>query len=354
MQVGFKQHSDFVNERAREWFSLMQSGSVRDEQKADFELWLASDEAHRDAYEQLEIIWRDIAILATAEEGAGLRQSTDEQELDSFFASIGKAIKGFVGKLGLVDDGFAFLPQFGLTVASVAIVIAVFSLSQTQNTDIKIYTSGLGEMKSIRLDDGSEITLAAKSRIRAWSTSDERRIVLESGQAFFVVSKDPGRPFLVDANNTQIKVVGTQFDVHLGRARTRVAVLEGIVDVRSTAESAASTLPAPKRLTAGQQITQRSETEFLAVQSITEAELGAWRSGRLIYRNAKLADVLADANRYYDGDIVLAPGVSGEMKVTATVRTDEIRFLPDMLAQSLPITVKKTPAGRVLIEAKNP
>ncbi len=231
MQSGFKQHSEEINEQARAWFSLMQSGSVREEQKALFEAWREDADAHRDAYEQLEIIWRDMAVLAHSEEGGALNRSVDEEVFDSFFVSTGKKFKALLGKFGLAEEGLNFLPQASLAIASVTIVIAVFSLSQSRSTDIQIYSTAMGEMKTINLDDGSEITLGAKSRMRAWASEDERRIVLESGQAFFDVAKDSARPFLVDANNTRVRVVGTQFDVHLGVERTRVAVLEGIVDV---------------------------------------------------------------------------------------------------------------------------
>ena len=69
----------------------------------------------------------------------------------------------------------------------------------------------------------------------------------------------------------------------------------------------------------------------------------------MVYRNASLVDVIGDANRYFDGTISLEAGELSDMRVTLALRTSQVEFLPDMLAQTLPITVRKTDGDRIVL-----
>ena len=106
----------------------------------------------------------------------------------------------------------------------------------------------------------------------------------------------------MNADLLSVQVVGTQFDVRKRYKGVSVSVLEGIVNVIDAEES---TQPdtALVRLTAGQRVVKSLDHSISNIQAVAEGELGAWRTGRLIYRNANLIDVLSDASRYYEGSI---------------------------------------------------
>ena len=76
------------------------------------------------------------------------------------------------------------------------------------------YSTGIGEQRSLALEDGSSIKLNAMSRIRVRFTATRRDIELIEGQAFFRVAKDKTRPFIVESKGTQVRAVGTEFDVY--------------------------------------------------------------------------------------------------------------------------------------------
>ena len=69
------------------------------------------------------------------------------------------------------------------------------------------------------------------------------------------------------------------------------------------------------------------------------SDAGAWRMGRLVYRDISLANIVADAGRYIDGKIVLQSDDLADVKVTMTLRTDQVDQLPQMLSQTLPLEV---------------
>lgn len=319
---------ELINNEAREWFTLMQSGSVSEIEQQQLQEWLQADSAHQTAYRQYEMIWQDLNDLASTKELTALQRSVKPSLLEIVrdkFHSIISGARTLNPK-----------SQFGFAMASVAILAIVVISFQPEKIAMQNFSTTTGEVKQFTLEDGSEITLGAKSELKAWATKKERHIILVSGQAFFKVAKNPQRPFWVDAGETKVRVVGTQFDVRKGSDRTRVAVLEGIVNV-----SSATKTTTPVVLTAGQQVTRLNEGTFEAVNSISVSELESWRNGRLIYLRASLADVVADANRYFNNSISLGSKNLANLKVTAAVSTNQMDALTDMLASSLPVVLHR-------------
>ena len=84
---------------------------------------------------------------------------------------------------------------------------------------------------------------------------------------------------------------------------------------------------------------QSPDRAFESVLAVPGSDLapGVWV--RLIYRDISLADVVADAGRYFEGKILLQSDDLADVKVTVTLRTDQVGQLPQMLAQTLPLQV---------------
>ncbi len=345
MKMKFGKHSDSINAEAADWFTLVESGCATEQQRRQLEEWLAIGNEHRDAYQQLSVIWADLAELSGSEEGASLRQSVEKGSISRFFAELGASAQHLLGNFGL-------RPQLALALSTVAIICSILYLSQPMLTSVEVYATRIGEIKTITLIDGSQVTLGANSAIEAWSDDSGRHVVLNAGQAFFVVTTDPERPFWVEAEDTRVKVVGTKFDVRNSQDRVRVAVLEGVVNVAPvTGTEGAGNTPVVV-LRAGQQVIKPRANDFQPVKPISEHELSAWRRGRLVYLDASIVDVIGDANRYFDGTIVLEGGDLSDLRVTAAIRTDQVAFLPDMLAQSLPIVVQKSGDNRIVLSPR--
>jgi len=331
-----------TDNEAREWFTLMQSGSVSEAERAQCNAWLQANSAHAQAYRHYEIIWQDLGDLKNTAEYPALQKSVKNSFADKFHRAIGSVISGL--------KNLSPQSQFGLALASIALVCVVIVVRPAEKISVEEFATTTGEVKQLTLADGSQVTLGAKSQMKAWATKAERHVELVSGQAFFKVTKNPERPFLVDAGETNVRVVGTQFDVRRGLDRTRVAVLEGIVKVSTTTKTAAST---PVVLTAGQQVTRMNDGHFEAVNPISVSELESWRNGRLIYLRASLADVVADANRYFNGTISLGSKSLADLKVTAAVSTNQMDSLTDMLSKSLPVELRKDAHNNIVIVARD-
>ena len=132
-----------------------------------------------------------------------------------------------------------------MSVVFVALVGAFLFNSVNLNEDAQKpllveHKTRIGEFRTVTLSDFSRVTLNTNSRISvAYNEQSEiRRIHLLQGEAFFDVAKDPLRPFVVNVNGKEIRVVGTAFNVKSNSGYLEVLVKEGIVDFVDLSKSA--------------------------------------------------------------------------------------------------------------------
>ena len=354
MSMKFTKIPEPINQQARDWYTLMQSSEVTEQDRQQLADWLSEDTSHNEAYQQVEAIWQGLGEMASSSQAEALQRSLLEQNsVQRIFAAVINSPLRLFNKVGF--QAVRYQRRYVMAFM-VAVLAVMFLLPETvQEVDIieEHYATRVGEIERITLADGSEVVLGAKSEINTRITSVGRFVELVNGEAFFDVATDPGRPFRVSVNDISVQVVGTQFNVRKRLSGVSVAVEEGVVNVaKATLEAANAAAQTPLVLTAGQQVVKPKGKAFESVKAISAVELGAWRNGRLIYRNTNLIDVISDANRYFDGSISLQAAALAKLKVTATLRTDQVALLPDMLSQSLPIVVRRNTGNCIVLERK--
>ncbi|HEY8508031.1 MAG TPA: FecR domain-containing protein [Steroidobacteraceae bacterium] len=160
-------------------------------------------------------------------------------------------------------------------------------------TEPSAYTTGVGEQRSAKLEDGSFIYLNTDSKVEVAFSTAARNIRLVRGEALFVVEKDPSRPFTVSAGDATVRAVGTQFNVRRRDRGAEVAVIEGAVEV-TVVEQAES--PAQKLIAGEEAHVVHGKIEPRRRQAMEEVL--AWRQRRLVFHDARLADVAEEFNRY--------------------------------------------------------
>lgn len=164
------------------------------------------------------------------------------------------------------------------------------------------YATPVGEQRAIALDDGSVISLNARSSLRVDFSSGARDIYLKDGQALFSVAHDPARPFRVHVNGSVVQALGTKFDVRRLSERTEVAVLEGRVqvgrDLGSTSATSLEKLVARTQLGEGQALSISSTGEISAPAPVDVSEMSAWRQRRLVFRDRPLGEIVEEFQRY--------------------------------------------------------
>lgn len=158
----------------------------------------------------------------------------------------------------------------------------------------RAYRTGLGEQRLIVLEDGSRVRLDTDTILRVKFRPRDRGVVLERGQAYFEVAPDPARPFRVRSAWTEVRAVGTAFDVRRGADTVRVILVSGRVQVRRVDATAATGWA----LTPGQQIDVGPRPGAVRRRAVEARSETSWISGRLVFRGEALEAAIAEVNRY--------------------------------------------------------
>ena len=195
----------------------------------------------------------------------------------------------------------------------------------------QVFESPFAAQRQVRLPDGSQLTLDRDSRISIAFTPGRRNVTLERGRAFFAVSKNKARPFVVKAGNLSATAVGTAFAVSRRGASRIVTTTEGLVRVETGAPlrdgSHSAMVPAGMKL-----LQANGHASLAPVEADNET---AWRNGRIVFSARCLASVVGEMNPYGKVHLQVDPGAARQA-VSGVFDLDRARTLTDALeAQGL-------------------
>lgn len=160
-------------------------------------------------------------------------------------------------------------------------------------------TTPLGGQYKIILPDGSKAWLNAGSSLKFPATfaKSERRVEL-SGEAYFEIMHNAAKPFLVSANGSEIKVLGTHFNVsaYAEDEQLTTTLLEGAVEVRNEHRKAL--------LKPGQRAQISSGNNNIQVEDTDVSIAVAWKNGYFEFKRANIKDIMKQLSRWYDIDVI--------------------------------------------------
>jgi transmembrane sensor len=319
-----------VREEAAAWVARLDGQTAAPDEQARFDDWLSRSSAHAAAYEEALRTWRDLSAMRSSEQYRALlgKPTLRERLVSALRAPRWAALAAttaaiaMVVWLGVSLDAFSFLRRPTQVVTQVA------------------------EVREMTLPDGTRVVLGAQSQLSFEVTQRMRHATVVGGDAYFAVTSDSARPFRVSIGDVQVRVVGTQFEIRRRSGEVSVAVAEGTVDVSRTDAAGAAV-----RLRRGEALTARSGSAS-AVRAVEPTDIAAWRSGRLVYDNAELRDVVADANRYARSQIVIADVQLTGLRVTTSFRASQVEGMIETLQAALPLVAERQPNGDIVLRAR--
>jgi transmembrane sensor len=195
-----------------------------------------------------------------------------------------------------------------------ALIGVISKVALTSNT----IETRLSELRTVQLADGSRVDVGPNTLLRVDFRDELRRVDLQRGEALFEVSKDPARPFIVDAGGLLARAVGTRFAVDRREDSIRVTVAEGKVAVVQGGQGAMLEHDVDMRLAIALEKDERVQIPVDApaiqlrkekVDSVSEL---AWARGQLILQQETVAEAVREFNRRNRLQLVLeAPDVAG-------------------------------------------
>ena len=313
-----------IRQQAHYWRARMDDHILSDDEQLTFEAWLQQP-GHAAAFADAERLWLALGEVEFPE------QVGQPLFVEKFRAWLKWVKRNFFPRAfsGLVATAF---------MAILVLLTPLMLVFSGATEPFVSYTSAKAEVKKVLLADGSTLTLAPESKVKVRLNEEQRLVQLDKGITYFEVSQDRQRPFYVDVDNTRITVIGTAFEVQKRSDEVKLAVNEGKVKFMHlpSVSDASAELAQSVLVITGQGVFANTEQGLGNVVELGTEKVASWRSGQLIYVSARLDDIVEDINRYSQRTIRIAPDI-GDMKLSATLQSDDIEEVLQTLTEALPL-----------------
>jgi transmembrane sensor len=321
-------------EEAADWFVANRAGLGTDE-TARFAAWLKASPTNVEEYLGVAQVARDLRKACADPQLSPdvlleRARAEDKAAAQSREARIGGAPRptsirrwqfaaACIAALGVVSVGGLLWREWQATRAPAPIAATLVHF-ETRH----------GEQIRRRLADDSVLELNTDTAVTVSYSENERRLVIERGQAAFEVAHNPQRPFRVLGGSAQVVAVGTKFDVYVQHDATVVTVTEGKVAVGlSPLLPASGTEPRSNRsaslvqVSANQQV-RVSEDAWPATPVAVDAQhTTAWLRRQIVFEHESLERVAAEFNRYAPTPIEITTPALRSLQVSGVFATDD-------------------------------
>lgn len=316
-----------AEEQAALWAARLEGAALGASDREALDSWLAAHPAHR-------------ALLSEY-----CQFSTDLEAQLPLLVARGTLPMPKVDRPRRQFFGYAVYAGLALAVAAIAILFWT-GRPATQRENI---ATAVAQRQSVTLAEGTRVELNARTTLRVELTSNERRVRLAEGQAFFTVVKDTSRPFVVETPAGLVRVTGTAFDVRaVSSTELQVTVAEGSVLVRP-GEVGTAGAATPVTLRAHDQLS--AAAGVVAQRRLEDEQLDdhlAWRHGVIVFDGVPLNVALARFAHHHGRGINVLPGAAGH-RVSGRYSLDDLDGFISGLDQAFPVEVTRTLSGTITI-----
>ncbi len=219
--------------------------------------------------------------------------------------------------------------------ASISLIILIgFGLWQISYKPSPKYHTSYAEIQEVWLPDSTLVVMNANSSITytAYEEGPLREVWLE-GEAFFDVTENKDRPFIVHVDEMDVRVTGTTFNVLDRQDKTQVVLASGQVILESVA------LAKPLQMKPGDLIAYDKSSGQVEQRVVVPNKYTAWRTRIYFFEDASLQEVAGVIETYYGQKVQLDPTIS-KMKFTATVTMhEEVDELLTLLSETFDLNI---------------
>ena len=183
------------------------------------------------------------------------------------------------------------------------------------------------------LPDGSTAILNKQSSISfIGGFFNKTRAVKLKGEAFFKVSADKSKPFIIRINDVQVTVVGTEFNVKGDEKGTIVIVESGIVKVNNQKDSV--------RLTAGEKVEVSPNQSHLSKRENLGKLYNYYYSNELVCDGTPLSDLVSVLNEKFKSNIVIINPALRTLPISTTFKNESLKEILNVIAETFKIKVE--------------
>ncbi|TDH29049.1 DUF4974 domain-containing protein [Segetibacter sp. 3557_3] len=285
--------------------------------------WIAASSENNRYYQQFRQIWQQSRILGP-ENAPGEEEAWQKLQLRIQPPAGAKVV--------------TFSRYRGVAIAAAVILVAatfIVSLLVYDGTPKESRLVSTNAVIHDTLPDGSIITLNKNSSLTFPARfNDDQRLVSLQGEAFFNVSPDPGRPFIITTDEATVRVTGTSFNVNSREAVTTVIVESGTVVV-SNPKQAITLKPKQKVSIAKKDTTAR-------VQMQTNVLYNYYRTRQFVCRNTPLMELTEKLSLAYNVQFRFGREQIKDLRLTTTFNDQSLETILNIVSATFGITWVQT------------
>lgn len=322
------------------------SGSISWEEKAKFNTWLESDDKNRKLFSLYEQIWNrqereDEAVnMKTAwdriSEKAGIKLTFKESKANIKPVQTPKSHINF-------RYGYQILRYAAVLLVAVSLIFLFKKTTQTSQTPGQQQVLvQYGKQNNVILPDGSKVVLDAGSKLSfPKGFNGNLREVYLSGEAYFEVTHNQKKAFVVYANKGIITVLGTKFNVRAWKFddnEVEVVVAEGSVSLRGKESEKENVVVINK---GKMSCLTSTHLKPITPERVNIENHLAWMKRELFLENTPLNEVLDKLARWYDLQFELPSPVYDKVRLTGTFQKKSVNHILEAIGLMIHLDYKR-------------
>ncbi len=243
----------------------------------------------------------------------------------------------------------------GLVTGMLALGVALWMIVPKASSNIRSmeqeYTTMRGQRATFDLPDGSRMVLAPESKARFSQTASGSSSVELSGQAYFSISHDPSRAFIVRSGDLVTQVLGTSFVVRAYPEDKvqRVAVTEGKVSIAADQQSAGGSANGVILLPGDIGDLERGSLQPVIRTDVVVSDIVGWMRGQLRFDKTRLRDMIVELRRAYDVDIQVPNPTLANQPVTMMFSGESLNEVLRAITLATDSRVHRDDRGRIML-----
>lgn len=318
-----------IDEKYWNLISKSLSNNLTSEEEAELKTWLAMNPSHEQLLQELKLSWNAVDQYGT--------QFSPNKELAWMKLS---ELLGFAGQ----EEQTAVKKMFPWYRAAAAVFILLLGswfLWRALQSENWVQIASAYTITEVILPDSSKVWLSKNSNLRYHAdmkVDAERKVVLE-GEAFFEVTHNPSKPFIVQAFETETKVLGTSFNVLARKSDpdVQVSVLTGRVQFQNSSAVQNKLILEP-----GTQGVYTKATAALSKKQTAGQNFLFWKNRRLDFTNVKVSDALQELEKSYGVHFILKDTAIGSKRITTSFEDESIDQINAELSVLLDVEITKS------------
>ena len=300
------------------------------EETLEVENWIGASDENKKQFEQFLLIWEQSVQLIVPTPA-----NTDDawQRMQQRIQTSGKG--DTAAPLKIKSTNWLRMAAAVVLIACAGWLGYVLVAKNSAVQVVAVTVATTNKVVTDTLPDGSVITVNKNSRLSYPSRfkGDTREVTLK-GEAFFNVTPNKEKPFIIHVNDVTVRVVGTSFNIKSEGGKTEVIVETGIVQVTKNKQFV--------RLLPKEKVVTGWKDSALAKDTVQDQLYNYYHSKEFICNNTPLQSLIATLNEAYNTNIVIGNEALKNLPITTVFKDESLDNILAVISETFKINIEKT------------